>query len=89
MLQAIGEGMALLRRHRGVRVVETLACWQHGSVIRSWLIDLMHGQYVKTRDFVTNRTPSGISSEKLAPRPSVTSIVSSVCCQNSNWSFAM
>ena len=51
MLQAIGEGMALLRRHRGVRVVETLACWQHGSVIRSWLIDLMHGQYVKTRDF--------------------------------------
>ena len=45
--------------------------------------------YVKTRDFVTNRTPSGISSENDAPRPGVTSMVSSVCCQNSNWSLAI
>jgi 6-phosphogluconate dehydrogenase len=51
MLQAIGEGIALLRRHRGVRIEETLACWQHGSVIRSWLIDLMHEQYKATADF--------------------------------------
>jgi 6-phosphogluconate dehydrogenase len=45
--------MALLRRHRGVRIAETLACWQHGSVIRSWLIDLMHDQYAKTGDFAS------------------------------------
>lgn len=50
MLQAIGEGVGLLRRHGGIRVAETLGCWRHGTVIRSWLIDLMHGQYTKTRD---------------------------------------
>ena len=51
MLQAIGEGMALLLRHRGVHIARTLECWRHGSVIRSWLLDLMHGQYAKTGDF--------------------------------------
>jgi 6-phosphogluconate dehydrogenase len=51
MLQAIGEGMALLRRHHGVRISETLGCWRHGSVIRSWLIELMHEQYVRTGNF--------------------------------------
>jgi 6-phosphogluconate dehydrogenase len=51
MLQAIGEGMALLRRHGGIRIADTLSCWRHGSVIRSWLIDLMHEQYTKRRDF--------------------------------------
>jgi 6-phosphogluconate dehydrogenase len=50
MLQAIGEGIALLRRHGGVEVEESLACWRHGSVIRSWLIDLMHEQYARTHD---------------------------------------
>jgi len=51
MLQAIGEGMALLRRHGGIRIADTLSCWRHGSVIRSWLIDLMHEQYATTGDF--------------------------------------
>jgi 6-phosphogluconate dehydrogenase len=53
MLQAIGEGVRLLRSHGGIRVADTLGCWRHGSVIRSWLIDLMHIQYARTRDFDT------------------------------------
>lgn len=46
MLQAIGEGVALLERYReALPVADVLQCWRHGSVIRSWLIDLMHGAY--------------------------------------------
>ncbi|HTL70801.1 MAG TPA: NADP-dependent phosphogluconate dehydrogenase [Candidatus Eisenbacteria bacterium] len=42
MLQAIGEGMALLRGYREkLDPAEILRCWRHGSVIRSWLVDLM------------------------------------------------
>jgi 6-phosphogluconate dehydrogenase len=42
MLQAIGEGVDLLASFpESLRVAETLECWRHGSVIRSWLIDLM------------------------------------------------
>jgi 6-phosphogluconate dehydrogenase len=48
MLQAIGEGMDLLEHYKDkLDVPAVLACWRHGSVIRSWLIDLMHEQYVK------------------------------------------
>ncbi len=50
MLQAIGEGVDLLERFPGghtqtearLPVLEILACWQNGSVVRSWLMDLMH-----------------------------------------------
>jgi 6-phosphogluconate dehydrogenase len=46
MLQAIGEGMNLLERYRDdLDVAEVLRCWRHGSVIRSWLIDLMEESY--------------------------------------------
>lgn len=42
MLQAIAEGIDLLEHHReALPVGEILRCWQNGSVIRSWLIDLM------------------------------------------------
>ncbi len=47
MLQAIGEGMSLLAemaKHstiQEIKVSETLECWRHGSVIRSWLVDLL------------------------------------------------
>jgi 6-phosphogluconate dehydrogenase len=42
MLQAIGEGIALLEAHPdGVDIGGTLEAWRHGSVIRSWLVDLM------------------------------------------------
>jgi 6-phosphogluconate dehydrogenase len=48
MLQAIGEGMDLLEHYRDrLDVANVLECWRHGSVIRSWLIDLMHDAYVQ------------------------------------------
>jgi 6-phosphogluconate dehydrogenase len=48
MLQAIAEGFDLLRRWQvagPVDVAGTLECWRHGSVIRSWLIDLLAEAY--------------------------------------------
>jgi 6-phosphogluconate dehydrogenase len=46
MLQAIGEGIDLLERyHEALPVADVLKCWRNGSVIRSWLIDLMEEQY--------------------------------------------
>ncbi len=46
MLQAIGEGMDLLKHYRdSLDISEIFRCWRNGSVIRSWLIDLMHEQY--------------------------------------------
>ena len=46
MLQAIGEGVALLENYQDkLDVAEVLRCWRHGSVIRSWLIDLMEEAY--------------------------------------------
>jgi 6-phosphogluconate dehydrogenase len=48
MLQAIAEGYALLRHHDApLDIQATLECWRHGSVIRSWLVDLLaqaHGR---------------------------------------------
>ncbi|HYC43944.1 MAG TPA: decarboxylating 6-phosphogluconate dehydrogenase [Burkholderiales bacterium] len=42
MLQAIGEGIDLLSRYREpLDIGAVLSCWRNGSVIRSWLIDLM------------------------------------------------
>jgi 6-phosphogluconate dehydrogenase len=46
MLQAIGEGIDLLERHPArLDVAAVLGCWRHGSVIRSWLVDLMEEAY--------------------------------------------
>jgi 6-phosphogluconate dehydrogenase len=46
MLQAIGEGVALLEGYKeALPIADVLACWRHGSVIRSWLIDLMESGY--------------------------------------------
>jgi 6-phosphogluconate dehydrogenase len=46
MLQAIGEGLDLLERHpAGLAIAEILRCWRHGSVIRSWLVDLLEQAY--------------------------------------------
>ncbi len=48
MLQAIGEGVGLLEKYRDkLDVAEILKCWRHGSVIRSWLVDLMEAAYQK------------------------------------------
>jgi len=57
MLQAIAEGVDLLEHyHEKLDVAEVLRSWRHGSVIRSWLIDLMEEAY---------RNESGL--EKIAP----------------------
>jgi len=46
MLQAIAEGIDLLERHRdALPVGDVLECWRHGSVVRSWLVDLMAKSY--------------------------------------------
>ena len=46
MLQAIGEGIDLLENYRvKLNVANILQSWRHGSVIRSWLIDLMEEVY--------------------------------------------
>ncbi|HTL47735.1 MAG TPA: decarboxylating 6-phosphogluconate dehydrogenase [Verrucomicrobiae bacterium] len=46
MLQAIGEGMDLLEHYpERLNIADVLRCWRNGSVIRSWLIDLMEEAY--------------------------------------------
>ncbi len=46
MLQAIGEGMDLLHHyHDKLKIENVLHCWNHGSVIRSWLVQLMEQAY--------------------------------------------
>jgi len=46
MLQAIGEGFDLLEHYDApLDVGAVLECWRHGSVIRSWLVDLMAQAY--------------------------------------------
>lgn len=46
MLQAIGEGIDILEHyHDRLDIADILRCWQHGSVVRSWLIDLMEAAY--------------------------------------------
>lgn len=52
MLQAIGEGVDLLEHYRDkLDIAEVLRCWRHGSVIRSWLVDLMEAAYRYEGDF--------------------------------------
>ena len=46
MLQAIGEGIDLLENyHARLPVEDILLNWRHGSVIRSWLIELLGDAY--------------------------------------------
>lgn len=46
MLQAIGEGVQMLEHYRDeLPVADVLHTWTHGSVIRSWLIELMEETY--------------------------------------------
>jgi 6-phosphogluconate dehydrogenase len=46
MLQAIGEGVDLLAHFREpLPIGDVLRCWRHGSVIRSWLVELMEEAY--------------------------------------------
>lgn len=46
MLQAIAEGFDLLTHyHERLDIGEVLECWRKGSVIRSWLVDLLAEAY--------------------------------------------
>jgi 6-phosphogluconate dehydrogenase len=46
MLEAIGEGVDLLEQYDSdLDVAAVLRAWRHGSVIRSWLVDLMEAAY--------------------------------------------
>jgi len=46
MLQAIGEGIDLLKQSRfPLDIADILRCWGNGSVIRSWLVTLMEEIY--------------------------------------------
>jgi 6-phosphogluconate dehydrogenase len=46
MLQSIAEGIDLLTHYRDkLPLADLLKCWQHGSVIRSWLVELMEQMY--------------------------------------------
>jgi 6-phosphogluconate dehydrogenase len=57
MLEAIAEGVDLLEHYKdNLDVAEVLRCWRHGSVIRSWLIDLMEAGY-RERGGLTNVPP--------------------------------
>lgn len=48
MLQAIGEGIDLLEHYQErLNISDILRCWRHGSVIRSWLVELMERAYKK------------------------------------------
>ena len=52
MLQAIAEGMDLLSNYRDeLNFLEVLKAWNHGSVIRSWLIELMAKMYEEKQGF--------------------------------------
>ena len=54
MLQAIGEGLNLLAHYRDkLDFAEILKTWNNGSVIRSWLIDLMAQAYEEKEGFTT------------------------------------
>lgn len=60
MLQAIGEGMALLEKFKSQMNIDmeaTFKVYRHGSVIRSWLIDLMEKEYSEQGGF---KVPSHI-----------------------------
>lgn len=50
MLQAIGEGIDILKHyHERLNIADILKCWRNGSVVRSWLIDLMEDQFRKQK----------------------------------------
>jgi 6-phosphogluconate dehydrogenase len=52
MVQAIGEGVEMLRRSEfDLDLAALFRNWNHGSVIRSWLIELMANALEQTPDF--------------------------------------
>lgn len=52
-----------------------------------YLFNSVFSSSVNNLECIINRTPSGISREKLEPLPAVISTVKWVCFQYSNWSW--
>jgi 6-phosphogluconate dehydrogenase len=51
MMQAFAEGVALLEKSElGIDTVGALSAWRQGSVVRSWLLDLLVGALVRSPD---------------------------------------
>jgi len=51
LMQAFAEGVALLEKSElGIDTVGALSAWRQGSVVRSWLLDLLVGALVQSPD---------------------------------------
>jgi 6-phosphogluconate dehydrogenase len=52
MMQAYAEGLALIKAKSelGIDLAQLTECWRHGSVIRSWLLDLIADFLRRERD---------------------------------------
>ena len=51
LMQAYAEGVALLEKSElGIDTVGALSAWRQGSVVRSWLLDLLVGALVRSPD---------------------------------------
>ena len=53
MMQAFAEGFAILKAKDefSLDMADIARIWQHGSVIRSWLLDLMQDAFAQDQDF--------------------------------------
>jgi 6-phosphogluconate dehydrogenase len=54
MLQSMGEGVALLRQQNefGLDIAQIFRNWSNGSVIRSWLVELMEKGLREQKDMI-------------------------------------
>ncbi len=56
LLQAYAEGFSLLHNnshYQALDLAQITAIWQHGSIIRSWILQLAHNIFVKDQQFIT------------------------------------
>ncbi len=53
MMQAYAEGFSIMKAKEefGLDMAEISRIWQDGSVVRSWLLDLMHDAFVEDQEF--------------------------------------
>ncbi|MGJ3237925.1 MAG: phosphogluconate dehydrogenase (NAD(+)-dependent, decarboxylating) [Anaerolineae bacterium] len=53
MMQAFAEGFAIMKAKEAfaLDMAEISRIWQHGSVVRSWLLDLMHDAFEQDQEF--------------------------------------
>jgi 6-phosphogluconate dehydrogenase len=64
MMQAYAEGFAILHSSElGIDALKAVECWQEGSVVRSWLLDLLVRALQETPDFEGIRGVAADSGE--------------------------